>query len=273
MGNCCSSDEELIKKFAIKFPGTTSYIDYYNNQFEANADINVWLGNLYCLSHWTNWIVYNDEGYNGISKKDLCKGILTWNNESIGWLCHTVPLFPRVFTGSTISLMEHSQNIYCQSFQYIEVQFTEILLNKILHQVNIMEANIYIERYEEKYKNLLHKIHEISITELSIIEISKSVIHIAKPPSLNIDIYEYIANKYNNSWSVATSQKYNYINNKNNIIITINEIEFQDFKYSNKYNLSKEDGWAFSEGSHYWIGGFICEDKNLNNALNKLYKS
>jgi hypothetical protein len=270
MGNCCSSSEELIKKFAIKFPGTTSYIDYDNDlkKFEANADINVWLGNLYCLSHWTNWIVYNDQAINGVSKKSLCKGILTWNNQSIGWLCHTVPLFPRVFTGSTISLMENSHNIYSQSFQYIEVPYSDILLNNILNQINIMDANIYIKKYELEYKNLLDKNHEISI-----IEISKSIIHIAKPPSLNIDIYEYIVDKYNNSWTVATSQKYNYINNKNNKIITINEIEFQDFKYSNKYNLSKEDGWAFSEGSHYWIGGFICEDNDLNNALNKLFKS
>ena len=144
------------KKFAIKFPHGPHYIYYCNVQkcFIKNEHINDWINNLYLNSSWNNWIVYNDEtDVDNHHKKGHCKGILAWNNIKISWLCHSVPNFPSLFEGNKISKIDDSELIYGQSFQYIEIDFSNEMIYNILNQIHIMEAHIFIEKYDnDKYK-------------------------------------------------------------------------------------------------------------------------
>lgn len=294
--NCCnSSTDTLYKKyFALKFPHTTQYIySDIENKFIEGPDINTWTQNLYCVSHWENWIVYNDDTTkitNSSTNHGHCKGILTWtkyadnnsNNKSkIGWLCHSVPNYPRKFTGSIISLIEHSEIIYGQSFQYIEIQYDDKLLLDIIQQIHIMDSNIYIEHYTAefiKYKNIIFP----KVNKLKILKITDDIIHIAKPYQFNIDIYsEYIATEYKFNWNIQTWKRGHKIKESTSNIYDIINMKFEYFEYTSHQDHSK---WATTNNEYYWIGdlnrmtsqfnrgggGFICKDKYLANNLYKL---
>jgi deoxyribonuclease-2 len=288
MGNCfCTSNESLIKRnFAIKFPHNTQYI--YNNgetgTFIMEADINVWIQNLYCVSNWPNWVVYNDDIHK-ISEKHTshghCKGILTWNNDRIGWLCHSVPNFPREFKRNKISMIEPSELIYGQSFQYIDIPYTKDMLYNIMHQINIMDSNIYNSNYTSEYKEY-EEMKFPKINKFNLLKISEDIIHIAKPHTMHFDIYsDHIARNAPYQWKVQTWKRGHEITTNNMNIIDINKLKFEHIMYTTHQDHSK---WAVSNDSYYWVGdlnrmtsqfkrgggGFICRDSNIATELNKL---
>jgi deoxyribonuclease-2 len=273
----------LKKQFVIKFPKGTNYIKYDNEQtlFVKDVDINIWLSNIYQYSEWKYWILYNDEsdriGYKH-TKKGHCKGILTWDDNKIGWLCHSVPNFPRVFEGNKISTIEESELIYGQSFQYIEIPFTQTMINNIVNQIHIMDSNIFNKKYNETMINLI----DSKNTAISKIIISDDIVHIAKSPLNKIDIYsDYIIKEYNYNWKVESWMRGHCIKTPCENIVDIKNLCFEDVNYTEKQDHSK---WALSDNEYYWIGdlnrmksqykrgggGFICKDINIVNALNKL---
>ena len=281
MGNCCyDNDDKFVKReFAIKFPNTTEYIYYENesNNFVYAADINTFLSNLYCVNHFNNWIIYNDNTSNIAEKHTMngyCKGIVTWSKDSIGWLIHSVPNFPRNFKGNSISQIEMSELKYGHSFQFVEIEYDELILHNILQQLHIMDANIYMERLNGdyiKYKNMNFP----KVNKINILKLTNDIIHIAKPPHYNIDIYsEYITKDY--KWKIKTYQ-YEY----NSKLTYIKSIKFEHFEFPATQDYSK---WSVSNDEYYWIGdldhstlqhkygggGFICKDSKLTNCLNEI---
>lgn len=305
MGNCINYIKKILKfentltKFAIKVPHGTKYIEYSDKhkKFIKNQNINDWLYNIYYNSKWNNWILYNDETRNIGNKntsKGHCKGIITWNNKRIGWLCHSVPNFPSEFDGNKIGLIEHGELIFGQSFQYIEVDFNYDVIYGILNQISIMEAHIFLEKYSDKFeylkkifiqKNVDKKIHE-KLKKINEIKLSKNITHLAKSPHYEIDIYEdYIIKNYNFNWKFETWIRGHLIKNseknKENHIEDIQNINCDSIKYNEKQDHSK---WGVSDDKYYWIGdlnrmtsqfkrgggGFICKDKNIVKELNNL---
>lgn len=291
MGNCCYNNNDHIfrREFAIKFPQTTEYIYYENenNDFVYAADINTFLGNLYCVNHFNNWVIYNDDISKiaeNHTKKGHCKGIVSWSKDSIGWLIHSVPNFPRKFKGNSISQVEMSELVYGQSFQFVEIKYDETILHNILHQLHIMEANIYMERFTDdfvKYKNMIFP----KINKIKLIKLTDDIIHIAKSPHIEIDIYsDYITKDYNYNWKVETWQRGHNINQRTTNLIDIKSIKYEHFEFTESQDHSK---WATSDNDYYWVGdlnrmtsqykrgggGFICKDKNLASCLNKLIMS
>jgi len=286
MGNCCFPETTESKKYvSIKFPNSVEYITYNDakKEFVRGNDISVWIHNLYYLSNFDNWVIYNDD-YSKIAEKHVtkghCKGIIAWSKYSISWLCHSVPNYPRSFSGKFISAIENSEKIYGQSFQYIEVPYTSNMLYNILHQIHIMEANIYINNYTSEFINYKNMIFP-KIDKMNTIQITDTIIHIAKPPSLEIDIYgDYIA-KGEHIWKVETWQRGHNIKTTNKNIIDINKIKFEDITFSESQDHSK---WATSDDKFYFIGdlnrmtsqfkrgggGFICNDHDIAKALDKL---
>jgi len=288
MGNCCNSNISNIKSdMAIKLPHTTEYISYDDTtkNFVKYPDINTWIQNHYCVSHWPNWVVYNDDIHKIAIKPTTshghCKGILTWNNERIGWMVHSVPNFPRNFKNNRMSMVEQGELIYAQSFQYIEIPFTDMMLNNILHHINYMDSNIYLENYTEdfmRYKNMIYP----TINKCMTLKLTEDFVHIAKPHIVKIDIYaDYLVKNSHEKWYVQTWKRGHHINTINMKINDITQMKFEDTKWSSSQDHSK---WGVSTSEYYWVGdlnrmtsqynrgggGFICRNPDIVKCLTKL---
>jgi len=319
MGSCFSSNSinslccfnfkrnTVIKSVALKLPHGSKSIEYCEQTGGfIHCDINIWLSQLYLNSEWTNWQIYNDETGHIINehkdihhKKGHCKGIVAWNNKRISWLCHSVPNFPKFFDGKIISDIETGELIYGQSFQYIEIDYSEEMITNIIKQLHIMEANIFSNSASD-----CQSLEQIKITNLkqnwgqggpNPLKLTDTISHIAKPPHCHIDIYsDYLVKEYNHLWKVETWIRGHHIleplievslDLSSHKIIDITSLQFEDIKWTEKQDHSK---WATTSpsGSHYWIGdlnrmtsqykrgggGFICMDQNIANAFNKLIK-
>ena len=316
MGCCTSScfnyfnKSSTIKLVALKLPHGSKGIEYCEQSGGfIHCDINTWLSQLYLNSEWTNWQIYNDETGHIINepadihhKKGHCKGIVAWNNKRISWLCHSLPNFPKFFDGKIISDIETGELIYGQSFQYIELDYSEEMITNIIKQLHIMEANIFINNSACGRDNF-QILEQIKITNLkqnwwqggcTPLKLSTTITHIAKPPHCHIDIYsDYLVEKYNHLWKVETWIRGHHILEEplsevsldsSLKIIDITTLQFEDITWTEKQDHSK---WATTApGSHYWIGdlnrmtsqykrgggGFICMDQNIASAFNKLIK-
>jgi deoxyribonuclease-2 len=300
MGNCitCNKSSSSIVEIiltpkntnkvyvALKFPHGQAGIEYSEKekQFIPCLDINCWLNNIYSKSRWTSWQVYNDDtSHIGLNthKKGHCKGIVAWNSTSISWLCHSVPNFPRTFTGNSLSEIEHGELIYGQSFQYIEIAYNETLLYLILHQLQIMESNIYIEKLDDKYNNtiIIPKTHA-----LSEIKLTDTISHFAKSPHYHVDMYsDILAVQYPVEWYVETWIRGHHIEQKRLYpIFEIKSITFKDTTYTESQDHSK---WAVSKDCAYYSigdlnrmtsqyvrggGSFMCKDENIAKAFYNL---
>jgi hypothetical protein len=197
MGVCCSSFEP-VAQVALKFPGGTKAVGW-GNRF-IPCDINEWIKSVSHVSKpWTGWVCYNDETkLLGIhqTRKGHCKGIVAWNDDRISWLIHSVPNFPRVFTGTTISELEPSEHIYGQSFVNILTHYNPSLLNSILSQISHMQAHVFIQ-----YGTIPVFPKSNRITTIPLFD---DVAHIAKPPSVKIDIYGHLAETHPRPWYVQS---------------------------------------------------------------------
>jgi deoxyribonuclease-2 len=302
MGICCSICKKttVIQEFCIKLPNGVKYIKYSDTDktFNEHDDINEWLKNLYKNSNYTSWIVYNDQIEKiGVQQtnKGHCKGIIAWNKDKISWLCHSTPNFPKYFDGCEISELEKGEHIYGQSYQYIEVHYSDNLLNSIIQQITIMEANIYIEKYDsftDIHKNILSIRYNTNTNyntkiDFNKIYISDKIIHIAKSSKNNIDIYsDYIAKEYNSIWYIETWIRGHKILDDNeerkthHLIRDISNLKYNSYEYNEKQDHSK---WGATKNL-YWVGdlnrmtsqfkrgggGFLIKNNNLSNALMNL---
>jgi len=242
MGNCCCSGDTSLTKsaVAIKFPHSVAGIEYSDdlNQFIDCKDINEWLQSLYLHSDATKWVLYNDETDDIVEKghhtKGHCKGIVTWGDTSISWLCHSVPNFPREFTGKTISPIEKSELVYGQSFQYVELPYHNDTLIAIMKQLSIMQANIYVSNHDLTFQ--ASREHEMST-----IVLTPTVTHIAKSPHHPIDIYsQHIAKEYPSTWQGLDVD-----------VDTVKDVKLLHYDTVISQDHSK---WAVSETDLYWVG-------------------
>jgi len=231
MGNCCCSGDTSLTKsaVAIKFPHGVAGIQYSDdlNQFIHCKDINEWLNSLYAQSDATKWVLYNDKTDDIVEKvhhtKGHCKGIVTWGDTSISWLCHSVPNFPREFTGKTISPIGGKELDYGQSFQYVELPYHNDTLIAIMKQLSIMQANIYVSNHDLTFQTSREH-------EMSMIVLTPTITHIAKSPHHPIDIYsQHIAKEYPSTWHVES--------------LNYDTVTSQD-----------HSKWAVSETDLYWVG-------------------
>ena len=301
MGICCSVfiKTDVIQEFCIKLPNSVKYIKYsdIDKTFNEHENINDMLKNLYKNKVWNNWIVYNDQIEKiGIQKtsKGHCKGIIAWNKSKISWLCHSTPNFPKYFDGCNISELEKGEHIYGQSYQYIEVHYSDNLLNSIIQQITIMEANIYIEKYDnctDIHKNILSIRYNTNTNynikvDFNKIYLSDKIIHIAKSSKNNIDIYsDYIAKKYNSIWYIETWMRGLHIEDceerkTHHLIKDISNLKYNSYKYNEKQDHSK---WGATKNM-YWVGdlnrmtsqfrrgggGFLIKNSDISCALMNL---
>lgn len=292
MGQClCISSEKKIcsksTKVALKLPRAINGLEYnsYSRSFIPCSNIHIWLSELYKNSTWTNWIAYNDQNHYNIVKKGHCKGILTWNDTHVSWLCHSVPYFPREFTGKTISEIDKNEQIYGQSFHYYECVITKDLIKNIFHQLYTMDACPIIEHYSgtQTWESELSMFNGRNIITKLVLE--DTMVHIAKSPKGVIDIYsDCLTVYYPTSWKVESWIKGDEIKTPCSLITDIKNLSYINCNYKEKQDHSK---WAVSDQEWYWVGdlnrmtsqftrgggGFVGKDKNIANAFRSLIQT
>lgn len=246
MGQCFCVQEDDVH-VAIKFPHGTNGIMYESGSNMVPCDINQWIRDLYKKHEWTEWIAYNDETGafgNNQHKKGHCKGIVAWNTERISWLIHSVPNFPREFTGKTISEIEPSECIYGQSFVYTTVPYNTDMLKNILTQVHYMEAHVFLQ----------HTLYALPISmksnDLTKIKLSENMTHFAKPPCLHMDIYEELVLDHSSKWKVQTWKRGHPLE-LSNVILDIETMGYGTTEWKCSQDHSK---WAVNELDVCWIG-------------------
>ena len=278
---------ELTTSIALKFPHGYHGVQFNEEKKEFEAcDINDWIKQLYKDTKWTGWIVYNDqtEHIDGgpkdefaalkdspglkdspsglkdspLSPKDSpehkdephrsgkrghCKGILAWNATHLSWLVHSVPNFPREFNGQTISAIEISELLYGQSFFHIIKPAEEDFVKMVIAQIYHMEAHIYMRQNELIIPQTLN------IDQIKRVIFSDKIIHVAKPPHYEIDIYSEYLNTYATDWQVETWKRGHSFPKsphlKEIIQLCINGIEFKESQDHSKWGTSKR---------YFWIG-------------------
>ena len=268
-----------VVKVAIKFPHGKNAIVYKEEkkEFEPCENINQWLESLYKNSRWTGWVVYNDETShigNTSHKKGHCKGIVAWNDTHVSWLVHSVPNFPKEFSGNMISEIEKSEYIYGQSFLYTIRSCDTSFLEKVIQQVYRMDAHIFMRNNEPAiplFKDNL--IHSIVWTD--------RIQHKAKPPKCEVDIYsEHLVLQDTSTWFVETWKRGCHIETYCKNLTEIQTLQFCDVKYKESQDHSK---WAISD-NHVWVGdlnrmtsqykrgggGFLLYNKDMAHAFRKL---
>jgi hypothetical protein len=283
-----------IIKVALKLPNGTDAVQYNEDKkvFEE-CNIDEWLQSLYKDKQWTSWIIYNDdtselgnktttEGppskLDGLAQLKShstgghCKGILAWNNTHLSWLVHSVPNFPREFTGSTISPIEHGEHIYGQSFLHLTRQADDAFVKQVVQQIHLMEAHVYMKNVE---------VPEVTPKEINVLEFSTDIFHIAKSPHNKIDIYEYL-DMYATDWYVETWRRGHPINTPSHVKdvykLSVNGVEYKESQDHSK--------WATS-GQYYLIGdlnrmtsqfkrgggGFLIKHQGVATALKSFIKA
>ena len=278
---------QCYTKVALKFPHGVVGVQYDEDHKKFDScNIDEWVSSLYKNKLWTSWIVYNDASIHlepgnksdDSNKSDNllkshstgghCKGILAWNSTHISWLVHSVPNFPREFTGSTISPIESSEHIYGQSFIHITRQADEIFVKNAIAHIYLMEAHIFMKH------NILDVEHPKYM--ISTISFSEEITHIAKSPKNEIDIYSEYLKIYAKDWYVETWKRGHAINTVSTIK-DVTRLSIFGVKYKESQDHSK---WATSE-QYYWIGdlnrmtsqykrgggGFLVKNKEVSLAL------
>lgn len=241
MGQCCSSFQPVVR-VALKFPGGTRGIRW-DGTF-VSCDINSWIKSVSHVSQpWTGWVCYNDETKAlGIpqTRKGHCKGVVAWNAERISWLIHSVPNFPRMFTGSEISNIEPGEHIYGQSFAHILTSYSPSLLHSILAQISHMQAHIFLQQGAIPEFPKSNRITTVPLFD--------GVVHICKPPTVKMDIYGHLADTHPSPWFVQSWKRGHPIGYTG--IHDLQTMKHDTTEWSTTQDHSK---WAVSDDL-VWIG-------------------
>jgi deoxyribonuclease-2 len=200
-----------------------------------------------------------------------CKGILAWNATHVSWLVHSVPNFPREFTGSTISPIELSEHIYGQSFIHVTRQADEAFVKQAIAHIYLMNSHVFMK----------HNVPDVLQPKdmISTLSFSEEITHIAKSSKNEIDIYSEYLTIYAPDWQVETWKRGHAINTPSTIK-DITHLSIFGLKYKDSQDHSK---WATSE-QYYWIGdlnrmtsqykrgggGFLVKNQGISNALKSI---
>lgn len=247
---CCFScgNSESVLHTVLKLPNGERGMVYQDGSFHPLSSIQTWIRNLYAGSSWTGWVAYNDETtVVHHSTKGHCKGLVTWNDTHIGWLIHSVPHFPTAFSGTMISPILDSELIYGQSFVYLEVTRTTGRLERILQQLEWMEANMFFKHHLPYFTSVKNKMDN----QIHVLELSDSINHHAKAPHHCIDIYsEHLVYQDPTDWYIETWRRGSVFSVTSSSLHDVNRLCFDKKEYKETQDHSK---WAVS-ANHVWIG-------------------
>jgi len=249
MGNsCCSLQivDSSIRQIALKVPHGSKGIALTKRQFQP-VDINQWLTDLYANSSWTGYVCYNDESpLSNHTTRGHCKGILAWNDNRIGWLIHSVPRFPRAFSGNSISPIEPSELIFGQSFLYVEQSRSNVDLDQVLRQILWMEPNLFHHRNVPTVTP--YPPHPF---EVKSIRWSPTMTHLAKSPRHITDFIGSELCKLNqNPWYEESWKRGSEYSTNHSQLRSIQSLCIGDAAFPSSHDHSK---WA-ATSNQVWLG-------------------
>ena len=271
---------QCYTKVALKFPNGFVGVQYDEDHKKFDpCNIDDWVSSLYkdnqLKSHSTGGIPSDKSDVQAQLKSHStgghCKGILAWNATHVSWLVHSVPNFPREFTGSTISPIEPSEHIYGQSFFHVTRQADEAFVKQAIAHIYLMNAHVFMK----------HNVPEVEQPKnaISTLSFSEEITHIAKSPKMEIDIYSEYLTIYATDWYVETWKRGHAITTPSTIK-DVSHLSIFGVKYKESQDHSK---WATSD-QYYWIGdlnrmtsqykrgggGFVVKNQGTANALKSI---
>lgn len=192
-------NEPIIFHIAIKFPNGNKYIEYENEEkkFVQKENINDWILSkflhLFLENCIEDWIIYNDEPpfCKVSSAYGLSKGIIGWNVKTIIWMRHSVPKYPVVKCNKISFSIDFHQVIYGQSFQSIEIPYSDDILSKIQRQLKQMNVYIYYNTLSDNKPNFIEP-----LAQLEEIQLAENIKSISKSSSNNTDIYREVMTRH-----------------------------------------------------------------------------
>ena len=161
--------------------------------FDPKVDIDGWVTTQLTKFDWTGWLLYNDEAPEGETELDggHCKGILAWNDTTLGWMIHSVPKWPSSF-GKSIPPIPPPQCEYGQSFVWLTLPVSR--RDDIVAQIRLMQAHAYCV-YDSKrsfaYRDPTTRQAAPPPThQFASIQLSDVVYHVAKHSTWGKDIFQ-----------------------------------------------------------------------------------
>jgi deoxyribonuclease-2 len=232
-------------------------------------NINDWVKNIFSRHKWTDKIIYNDDTPKdeAVSNYAHAKGVLVWNEDTIGWLIHSSPNWPKWNNGK-LSKLPETATIYGQSFIFVELPIT--FLESIIGNLKLMRINTY-ELSDKKLWNSVN----IPDNDFNRIELFDNIWHIAKTKKWDKDLFDdSLVSLFGGNILAETWQRPKSLDTVN--VDNIEKIKWEDGTTYNitqdhsKYALStnEETPWVYigdinhtESQSHRGGGGIIIKDE------------
>lgn len=253
--------------------------DHRQKDFVVKDDIHTWIYDCFRGKTIKHYINYNDEHKDKVSSSGgHCKGCIAWNDTEVYWLVHSVPKFMVHFDNDgqiniPDTVIAASEQIYGQSFVFATV----FSLDGILSHVAAMHPFVDLNTSNAE-------LPKVDTMILSAVSLSSVLEHIAKPPSVHIDIFsEYIQLRYGGIWRCETWRRGHYCPERNEVIdnSTVrvkNEIVYSSSHDHSKYACNDKDKVYIGDLNrmttqyHRGGGGFIITDAGLAAAIRELFR-
>jgi hypothetical protein len=265
---------------ALKSPGGTNSICFHETSHSwMKTDINEWINKIFNHRKWKGYICYNDDppNENVIGKLAHAKGVVLWNNNVLGWFMHSCSNWPTLEEMSDSFHMKLPENVlnYGQSFAYIEMPIH--LYTMVMHQLFIMDANVYTSFPPNAYK----KCHVSN--KINYIEIDDDIIHLAKSPDWGKDIfddwiYKQFGSGFVETWIKPIQKHRDHINNLQKIKWfddTTYDIDEDHSKYA--FSDDETNPWVYigdlnhmNSPSKRGGGGFVFKYPDLWKAFRQI---
>lgn len=161
--------------------------------YDPKLDIDGWLSAQLTKYEWTGWLLYNDQPPEGAAELSggHCKGILAWNDTTLGWMIHSVPKWPSVF-GKSIPLIPPAECVYGQSFAWLTLPVSK--RDEIVDHIRLMQAHPYcVSDSKGSFafrEPTTRQAAPPPANQFTVIPLSDSVTHVAKHSKWGKDLFQ-----------------------------------------------------------------------------------
>eukprot|EP00731_Ephydatia_muelleri_P009051 Em0004g1389a len=261
--------------------------------FDPKVDIDGWVTTQLTKFNWTDWFLYNDEAPDRVTPESHgghCKGILAWNDTTLGWMIHSVPKWPAVI-GETIPLIPAAECEYGQSFAWLTLPVSR--RDDVLAQIRLMQAHAYCVHDSQgsfTYREP-HPRHAAPPPARSfvVIQLSDVVSHVAKHSKWEKDLFQdgivplFGGAKWETeTWSRPHPHPTKDVTGVKMVSWAKPAISYNNEQDHSKWaiSLDKKKPWTYigdinatSSQFHRGGGGVVIKDLNLWKAMSSLVSS